>query len=636
MLVLCFGTSVAFASFLVDDFESGNLNNWVMVRTTSHTGVSWPRITYSEEVVIDNPSFGLIVTPSLVDEDGTYYLSLMSAEWYEQNTNGCSLYREVQVPDDAHLLTIKYEHSTDDQGSGQSRFYITDTTNTILPGLDSGWINPEHLYSKTEWLWKKYTFNVEPYQGMSIRIWIETNDGWGTWSSNKLYVDDLQFKEEQIYESMVIDDFEYDYLEDNGWVIEQSAYGSQWYPGVEWPRTAIADETPGIGHDAVSGTRILQLYSAVGSHFSYDGTIISLYKMIQVPEYADYLSFSYMHCSDDGYYGSGRIYIADGNTIVADTGWVEGDHWWLDPWQDVRWDVSGLAGKPLKLWIGIKDEAFSASGTGLLADYFRFELIPPPDITVSPLNYDYEYVEVGVPATAVITISNDGESDLVIDDLVLVPSGASLFYFSSEPDLPLTLPPGWTVDVEITFVPQLEGSTEANFIISSDDPDESIVEVQLVGTGVTEIEDDDYNGNLEVGSGEIVVITSGSIINGNIDNEGGMVIVKEGSSINGNIKAWDGGDVSITGSSYINGTVEAWDGSDVSILDGSEIVGNVKVKDSGCILEITYSTVGGNVETEGVDSLTVTNSVIGGNIISKGDKEVIIENNIVTGEVKIE
>ena len=263
-------------------------------------------------------------------------------------------------------------------------------------------------------------------------------------------------------------------------------------------------------------------------------------------------------------------------------------------------------------------------------------VIPPPDITVSPLTYDYEYVEVGDTATTVVTISNDGESDLVIDDLVLVPSGASLFYFSSEPDLPLTLPPGWTVDVEITFVPQLEGSTEANFIISSDDPDESIVEVNLTGTGVTEIYCGDYNDNIEVGPGEIVVIGCGTFINGNIDNEGGMVIVKEGSSINGNIKAWDGGDVSITGSSYVNGTVEAWNGSDVSILDGSEIVGNVKVKDSGCVLEITYSTVGGNIETEGIDSLIVTNSVIGGNIISKGDKEVIIENNIVTGEVKIE
>jgi len=262
--------------------------------------------------------------------------------------------------------------------------------------------------------------------------------------------------------------------------------------------------------------------------------------------------------------------------------------------------------------------------------------VPPADITVSPLDYDYQYVEVGKTSTAVVTISNDGESDLIIDDLVLIPSGASLFYFSSEPDLPLSLPPDWMIDVEITFVPQIEGSTEALFIISSDDPDESIVEVQLTGTGVTKIFCGDYNDNIEVGSGEIIVISCGAFINGNIDIEGGTVIIEEGSSINGNIKAWDGGDVSITGSSYINGTIEAFDGSDVSILDGSEIVGNVKVLNSGCILEITYSTVGGNVETEGIDSLTVTNSIIGGNIISKDNEEVIIHDNDVNGDVIIE
>lgn len=105
----------------------------------------------------------------------------------------------------------------------------------------------------------------------------------------------------------------------------------------------------------------------------------------------------------------------------------------------------------------------------------------PPDIDVSPMSYDFGEGEVGSSATQTFTISNVGDSDLIIDDLLgLDPP----FSITSVPILPATVAPGGSEEVEIAYAPTSETYSIDALEIYSNDPDESPIEVALEDEGV--------------------------------------------------------------------------------------------------------------------------------------------------------
>ncbi|MCH7778656.1 MAG: choice-of-anchor D domain-containing protein [Gemmatimonadetes bacterium] len=106
------------------------------------------------------------------------------------------------------------------------------------------------------------------------------------------------------------------------------------------------------------------------------------------------------------------------------------------------------------------------------------------DIEVSPIVLDLGDVDVGLSAAQVVTVTNLGGADLVVTDIGFEGGVGSDFSISAAPALLATLLPDETADVEITFAPTALGAASAILQITSNDPDQGLVEVMLSGTGV--------------------------------------------------------------------------------------------------------------------------------------------------------
>ncbi len=106
-----------------------------------------------------------------------------------------------------------------------------------------------------------------------------------------------------------------------------------------------------------------------------------------------------------------------------------------------------------------------------------------PDIDVSPVIYDFGNVEYGFSSNVLITICNMGNGDLTLDSLEFTPDSSNDFTLTSAPTLPYVIVPVASVDIEVTFTPTVEGISTATLEISSDDPDEPVVQVVLIGAG---------------------------------------------------------------------------------------------------------------------------------------------------------
>ncbi len=104
-----------------------------------------------------------------------------------------------------------------------------------------------------------------------------------------------------------------------------------------------------------------------------------------------------------------------------------------------------------------------------------------PDIDVSPLSYDFGDVGLGTSTTTIVTISNVGNRELTVSDIAI---DSSDFSITPGLTLPVVVGPNGFTDVEITYAPAAEGYSSAVLEISSDDPDEPLVEVVLGGAGV--------------------------------------------------------------------------------------------------------------------------------------------------------
>lgn len=107
-----------------------------------------------------------------------------------------------------------------------------------------------------------------------------------------------------------------------------------------------------------------------------------------------------------------------------------------------------------------------------------------PDIAITPASVQFGAVTVGNSVTVNVNIANAGDADLDVNTVVL--SGSADF---SIPLLPtvfpwVTLAPGQSVDLPVTYTPSDVASDSGSLAITSNDPDEPTVTVPLSGNGI--------------------------------------------------------------------------------------------------------------------------------------------------------
>ncbi len=107
-----------------------------------------------------------------------------------------------------------------------------------------------------------------------------------------------------------------------------------------------------------------------------------------------------------------------------------------------------------------------------------------PEISVEPAAVDFGQVEVGSTSqSSLVTIRNNGNAGLNLQDLSIVQVEGSGFSYTPLPQIPLTMDPGSVVTVEVQFTPSAEGAAVALLHIQSDDPENPQIDVALSGTG---------------------------------------------------------------------------------------------------------------------------------------------------------
>ncbi len=124
---------------------------------------------------------------------------------------------------------------------------------------------------------------------------------------------------------------------------------------------------------------------------------------------------------------------------------------------------------------------------------------PIPDISVSPTSYNYGNVEVLTTSPSqTFTVTNVGDTDLVLDTIGLTGADASEFYFQNDICSAQIIAPSGNCTIAVTFSPTSEGAKSATLSIPSNDPDTPVLNVQLSGIGIDpDNVDDDGDGYTE-------------------------------------------------------------------------------------------------------------------------------------------
>ncbi|OQY26586.1 MAG: hypothetical protein B6244_13155, partial [Candidatus Cloacimonetes bacterium 4572_55] len=105
-----------------------------------------------------------------------------------------------------------------------------------------------------------------------------------------------------------------------------------------------------------------------------------------------------------------------------------------------------------------------------------------PHIRLSYTELDFGAIDVGSFEDRNLTLFNDGDAELRIQDVVMSGNG---FEFPSDPDLPHTISPDGQTSYTIRFQPLLAGNYYGSLTIYSDDLDAPSVTVNLNGSGST-------------------------------------------------------------------------------------------------------------------------------------------------------
>jgi len=139
--------------------------------------------------------------------------------------------------------------------------------------------------------------------------------------------------------------------------------------------------------------------------------------------------------------------------------------------------------------------------------------------------------------------------------------------------------------------------------------------------------------NVDVGPGDVVIVSGGVTVSGNVMNDGGTVTIESGSTIDGNIEIMNGGTVTIDGST-VTGNVDGGDGT-ISITGGSIVSGNVSSDGSASVV-ITNTSVDGNIDVKNAQDVSITGNTVLGSLSVSDSSPVTVSGNTVSGNLTIE
>ena len=125
--------------------------------------------------------------------------------------------------------------------------------------------------------------------------------------------------------------------------------------------------------------------------------------------------------------------------------------------------------------------------------------VPVVDIAVSPATLAFGNVQVGESATADVTITSEGNATLEVSEVAI--SGTDLSVDASCG----SLNQGESCTATVTFAPTAEGPVTGTLTVSSNDPDEGTVVIDITGAGVTAPEADINLPVTSVDFGELTV-----------------------------------------------------------------------------------------------------------------------------------
>jgi len=104
-----------------------------------------------------------------------------------------------------------------------------------------------------------------------------------------------------------------------------------------------------------------------------------------------------------------------------------------------------------------------------------------PDLCPTPESLAFGVVEVGQSASLEVRLSNCGDEDLTLSEIILERDADPEFAVTSQHSLPLTIAPSGFADVTISFTPARAGSCTASLRVSSNDPDEPEIWITMTG-----------------------------------------------------------------------------------------------------------------------------------------------------------
>ncbi len=137
------------------------------------------------------------------------------------------------------------------------------------------------------------------------------------------------------------------------------------------------------------------------------------------------------------------------------------------PWYIVAWDSAGNSQQSNETWTVIVDTTVYA-----------------PDIDISYFEHDFDTVAIGDSSDWIFKIYNVGNDTLIVDSLTNNKSEYKIISPTFPQPVQPYLPDSFSLDVTIRFKPMVTGIVEDTLNIYSNDPDESILQISLTGTGI--------------------------------------------------------------------------------------------------------------------------------------------------------
>jgi PKD repeat protein len=272
--------------------------------------------------------------------------------------------------------------------------------------------------------------------------------------------------------------------------------------------------------------------------------------------YNSYLKFDVVGLGGSVQNATLRLYVNDGSDdggtlfSVPDTSWSEsgitfgnappfggslGNAGATSTGQWIEFDVTSVVAGEGQVSFGLSSSSSNSGYFDSREGAFPPELVvltggSVPDITVNPLSHNYGSVAVGQSGSTFVSVANNGSETLMVSSTSLIGADASEFGVAGGGVF--SLAPGSSQNLQVSFSPSSGGAKSATLRVSSDDPNESVINVALSGVG-TALEQDITVAPLSRDFGSIVVGQSATSQTINIMNDGSANLSVTGLSLTG-------------------------------------------------------------------------------------------------------